>query len=201
MLCPKCNSELPDNAKFCLECGSNISAVSGVSSIENKADISLSGLKTMTAPSSPAPSTPGDMSIGDIRTVSGIKSVDGTVAIKVIKDRYELQEEIGRGGFAVVYKGLDKKLNRVIAVKVLSTQAGLDNATVERFQRESSIIASLNHRNILAVYDCDRDEDAGYFIVMEYIEGGTLRDYLKTKGKLAIQDAVALMRGICKGMS
>ena len=113
------------------------------------------------------------MSIGDIRTVSGIKSGDGTIAIKVIKDRYELQEEIGRGGFAVVYKGLDNKLNRVIAVKVLSAQAGLDNATVERFQRESSIIASLNHRNILAVYDCDRSNEAGYFLVMDYIEGGT----------------------------
>ncbi|MEI6423637.1 MAG: protein kinase, partial [Lentisphaerota bacterium] len=161
-------------------------------------DLSIGGYRTV---STPVPEV--DKSIGGIRTVSGKESATtgANSSGRIIKDRYELNEEIGRGGFAVVYKGLDKKLNRVIAVKVLSPQAGLDNATVERFQRESSIIASLNHRNILAVYDCDLDADAGYFIVMEYIEGGTLRDYLKSKGKLSIEDTVALMRGICKGMS
>ena len=201
MKCPKCNSELPDKAKFCLECGSNISSVSKNSGVEK--DVSLSGLRTLSGPAAFPSPKPGDVSIGDIRTVGGIKPGDGSTVIKIIKDRYELHEEIGRGGFAVVYKGRDIKLDRTIAVKVLSpqNQSGGDSSAIERFHRESSIIASLNHRNILTVFDCDKDDDAGFFIVMEYIDGGTLRDYLKEKVKLEIAEAASLMKGICRGMS
>ncbi len=203
MKCPKCSKEIPDGSKFCLECGSNIFAISGASSLENKGDVSLSGLKTVSGLSSAPPPDPGDVSIGDIRTVDGIKSGEGSIVIKVIKDRYELCEEIGHGGFAVVYKGRDIKLDRTIAVKVLSpqNQVGGDASAVERFQRESSIIASLNHRNILTVFDCDKDDEAGFFIVMEYIDGGTLREYLKEKIKLGIDEASLLIKGICRGMS
>jgi formylglycine-generating enzyme required for sulfatase activity/serine/threonine protein kinase len=127
--------------------------------------------------------------------------VDTTASIgTVIAERYELLEEIGRGGFAAVYKARDRKLNRTMAIKRLLADKSGDAHTVERFKREAQAIAALNHRNIVQVFDHDRDGD-GYYIVMEYVEGGTLRDHLKGKGKLSVEESLKLMRGICQGLA
>ena len=185
MKCPKCNSELPDKAKFCLECGSNISAVSGASTIEN----SLGNLRTL--------STPTEKSLGQINTIISANKHSK----HILKDRYELQEEIGRGGFAVVFRGYDLKVgNREVAVKVLNLSEKTDSQSIARFKAESGIIGSLNHRNIVIVFDSDIDCDTP-FIAMEYINGGNLRDYLKGKGKLSLEEALKLFKGICSGIA
>ena len=180
MICPKCNEDIPDKSKFCLECGSDISAVSGESGAED--DLSLGEFKTMTGKGS-APEPP---SVGNLQTMTAEAAAREEQAVSAgtpLAERYEVGEEIGRGGFAVVFKARDRKLDRVVAVKrLLADKATGPQArqTIERFTREACAIAGLNHRNIVQVYDHDQD-DEGHYIVMELVEGGSLRDYLRER--------------------
>ncbi len=90
-------------------------------------------------------------------------------------------KELGRGGFAEVFQGRDKNLDRPVAIKRLLTHLMDHDSSeeiLERFKIEAMSIAKLKHRNIVEVYDYDYD-DKGYYIVMEYIDGGSLSDYLK----------------------
>jgi len=191
MQCPKCGAELPAKAKFCLECGSNISAVSGM-----ETDISLGEMRTI-APENETDKI-RDLSLGEMKTLTGLsgglsQGIDGTN----LAERYELIEKIGAGGFAEVWKAKDKKLGRIVAVKRLVAD---DGQSIERFRREAQLIAGLNHRNIVSVYDIGSCSD-GLWIAMEYVEGGTLREYLKSKKMLEIPDALSLMRGIVQGLA
>ena len=196
MHCPKCNSEILDKSKFCPECGNNISAISANSSAEKA--LSIGAYRTVSAP---VPET--DNSLGGIRTVMGLKPAitEGLPAIKLINNRYELNEEIGRGGFAVVFRAYDLKVGtREVAVKVLNLSEKTDSQSIARFKAESGMIGSLNHRNIVTVFDSDIDCDTP-FIAMEYINRGNLRDYLKEKGKLPLEEASKLFKGICSGIA
>src|SRR6187549_4279057 len=93
----------------------------------------------------------------------------------VFNGRYALQRQLARGGMADVFLARDQLLDRPVAVKVLFPEYATDPAFVERFRREAQSAANLNHPNIVAVYDWGEDENT-YFIVMEYVEGPTLRD-------------------------
>ncbi|MBT3381728.1 MAG: protein kinase, partial [Lentisphaerae bacterium] len=147
------------------------------------------------------------MSLGDLATEVGRAEESDTSADGLkgtpLADRYELLEEIGRGGFAVVHRARDRKLDRIVAVKRLLPEKLSDSQsrqTIERFAREARVIASLNHRNIVQVFDHDQD-DEGHYIVMELVDGGSLRKYLREHGKLPLADAVRLLRGVCQGLS
>ncbi len=102
---------------------------------------------------------------------------------KVLADRYELVAHIGRGGMADVYEAQDRLLGRRVAVKVLHRQFSADEAFVKRFRREAQAAANLSHPNIVSIFDWG-EEGATYFIVMELIEGPTLREILKREGRL-----------------
>jgi beta-lactam-binding protein with PASTA domain/predicted Ser/Thr protein kinase len=119
---------------------------------------------------------------------------------RVLGERYEIDGLLGQGGMAKVFKGTDRVLGRTVAVKVLSPQFADDNSFVARFRREAQSAAALNHPNIVGVFDTGSHEDI-HFIVMEYVEGKTLRDVLRTEGPLLperaieIADSVALALG------
>ncbi|MBT3381358.1 MAG: SUMF1/EgtB/PvdO family nonheme iron enzyme [Lentisphaerae bacterium] len=205
MICPKCNREIPDDSKFCKECGSTISSVSGESGVEG--EVSLGDFQTMATPDDAGrPDGGPDVSIGDLHTlVTPGGGVEGDLVPcgTPLSERYEVLEEIGRGGFATVFMARDKKLERTVAVKRLREQdlhGGEAERTIQRFVRESQAIASLNHLNIVGVIDTDLDEQ-GHYIVMEHIDGGSLHDYLKAHGKLALEEATMLIRGVCRGLS
>jgi serine/threonine protein kinase len=97
----------------------------------------------------------------------------------VLGDRYQVEARIGAGGMAEVYRGFDRVLNRTVAIKVLLPQFARDASFVERFRREAQAAARLNHPNIVGVYDTGQD-DGTQFIVMEFIEGRTLGEFLAT---------------------
>ncbi|MBT3381514.1 MAG: SUMF1/EgtB/PvdO family nonheme iron enzyme [Lentisphaerae bacterium] len=205
MICPKCNREIPDDSKFCLECGSSISAISGESGVEG--EVSLGDLRTMGTPGDAGrPIAVPGVSIGDVHTlVTPEGAAPGGLVPRgtPLSERYEVLEEIGRGGFATVFMARDKKLERIVAVKRLREQdlhGGEAKRTIQRFVRESQAIASLNHLNIVGVIDTDLDEQ-GHYIVMEYIDGGSLHDYLKAHRTLALEEATTLIRGVCRGLS
>ncbi len=118
---------------------------------------------------------------------------------KVINERYELQEVIGSGGMAVVYKGFDRLMNRFVAFKLLKESLKYDDEIVEKFNTEAKASAGLSHQNIVTCYDVGQYEGLG-FIVMEYIDGKTLKEYInenkpvkwQTACEIAIQIADAL---------
>ncbi|HLT16729.1 MAG TPA: Stk1 family PASTA domain-containing Ser/Thr kinase [Acidimicrobiales bacterium] len=101
----------------------------------------------------------------------------------VFNGRYELHRRLGRGGMAEVYLARDQLLDRPVAVKVLFPEFATDPAFVERFRREATAAANLNHPNIVGVYDWG-EADSTYFIVMEYVDGRTLAEILRTEGPL-----------------
>lgn len=98
-----------------------------------------------------------------------------------ISDRYKILEIIGDGGMAVVYKAEDLILDRIVAVKVLRSEYSTDDDFIRRFRREAESATSLNHPNIVNIVDVG-EEDQLYFIVMEYVEGKTLKQIIREKG-------------------
>ena len=102
---------------------------------------------------------------------------------RLLDNRYEILEVIGTGGMAVVYKALDHRLNRLVAVKILKDEFSRNQEFRRRFHAESQAVAMLSHPNIVSVYDVSRSGDVDY-IVMELIEGITLKQYLEKKGCL-----------------
>ncbi|HHX76874.1 MAG TPA: Stk1 family PASTA domain-containing Ser/Thr kinase [Firmicutes bacterium] len=113
--------------------------------------------------------------------------------------RYQVQEKIGQGGMAVVYKGLDTLLGRTVTIKVLRENLTEDPDLVRSFRREAYAAASLSHPNIVNVYDVGKDENA-YYIVMEYIEGKTLKEIIQEEGQLTPSRAVSFARQICDAL-
>ncbi len=112
---------------------------------------------------------------------------------KILGNRYEVLEKIGEGGMAKVYKAKCHLLNRYVAVKVLKDEFSNDEEFVKKFRRESQAAASLTHPNILNIYDVGTeiiDDKPVHYIVMEYIDGVTLKDYIKEKGKLSENETI-----------
>lgn len=118
---------------------------------------------------------------------------------KIIDGRYEIIEEIGRGGMAIVYRAKCLVLNRYVAIKVLRPEYRDDQEFIKRFKIEAQSAGSLSHPNIVSIYDVGNEDDIEY-IVMEYVEGITLKQYLSTKGTLPWKEAVDYASQICAGL-
>ena len=116
-----------------------------------------------------------------------------------ISDRYQIIKSIGEGGMANVYLAYDTILDRNVAIKLLRGDLASDEKFVHRFQREALSASSLNHPNIVEVYDVGED-NGEYYIVMEYIEGKHLKDLIKRRGKLTISEVIDIMLQITDGM-
>ncbi len=118
---------------------------------------------------------------------------------KRLDGRYEIQEIIGVGGMAVVYKAFDNQENRIVAVKILKEEFTSNDEFLRRFKNESKAIAMLSHPNIVKVYDVSFG-DLIQYIVMEYIEGITLKEFIEREGSLRWKDAVHFTLQILKGL-
>lgn len=116
-----------------------------------------------------------------------------------ISDRYEIVEKVGSGGMADVYKAKDQRLNRYVAIKVLKSEFSADKKFVTKFRGEAQSAAGLSHPNIVNVYDVGED-DGLYYIVMELVEGITLKNFIERKGKLEVKEAVGISIQIAMGM-
>jgi len=114
-------------------------------------------------------------------------------------NRYEILERVGGGGMAVVYKARCTLLNRIVAIKILRQQFSIDEDFVRRFRREAQAAASLSHPNIVSIYDVGQDKDT-YFIVMEYVEGETLKDLIQREAPLEPSRAVNIIRQIANAL-
>ncbi len=119
---------------------------------------------------------------------------------QMINERYEIIRSIGEGGMANVYLALDTILNRKVAVKILRGDLAEDEKFVRRFQREAISASSLNDPNIVEVYDVGED-DGKYFIVMEYVEGKTLKQLIKKRGSLTLPEVIDIMLQLTSAIS
>ena len=125
--------------------------------------------------------------------------MDDNYVGKFLDQRYEILERIGTGGMAVVYKGLDHRLNRLVAIKILKADLAQNDELRRRFHAEGQAVAMLSHPNIVAVYDVNRKENLDY-IVMELIEGITLKQYINRKGILNWKEALHFSSQIAKAL-
>ena len=119
---------------------------------------------------------------------------------KLLDNRYEILEIIGQGGMAVVYKAKCHRLNRLVAIKVLKPELADDADFRRRFHDESQAVAMLSHPNIVSVYDVSKGGDLEY-IVMELIDGITLKQYMERRGQLNWREALHFITQIMKGLS
>ena len=119
---------------------------------------------------------------------------------KIYGGRYEIEEKIGAGGMAIVYKAKDTLLNRTVAIKVLREQFGSDDGFIRRFRREAQSAASLSHQNIVSIYDVGKDGEADY-IVMEYVKGYTLKDIIRSQAPVSTERAIYIVRQIAEALA
>ncbi len=119
---------------------------------------------------------------------------------KRINDRYQILETIGGGGMANVYKAHDVILNRNVAVKVLRPQFSDDEEFIRRFRREAQAATSLSHPNVVSIYDVGEEDDL-YYIVMEYVEGLTLKQMIQQRGVLPIEETINIMLQISSAIA
>ncbi len=119
---------------------------------------------------------------------------------RTLINRYEILEKVGVGGMATVYKARDNKLNRYVAIKVLKDEFATDQEFIKRFQIEAQSAASLSQPNIVSIYDVANDGDV-HFIVMELVEGRTLKDIIQKEGRLDWKKAAKVGSQIAAGLS
>ena len=121
---------------------------------------------------------------------------------RLLGSRYEIGETLGYGGMAEVHRGRDVRLGREVAIKVLRADLARDPSFQARFRREAQTAASLNHPAIVAVYDTGEEDVYGNqpYIVMEYVEGRTLRDVLKIEGRLMPRRAMEIVADVCAAL-
>ncbi len=117
----------------------------------------------------------------------------------ILGGRYELIEVIGEGGMSTVYKARDNILDRIVAVKILKDEFSKDRGFVERFKTEALSAARISHPNIVNIYDVGMQEDIHY-IVMEYVEGHTLKQVIRQEAPLSVEKAVDIAIMICDGV-
>src|SRR5215831_11517479 len=123
-----------------------------------------------------------------------------TLAGRVFSNRYELQREVAQGGMAEVYLAHDQLLDRPVALKALFPEYAREPSFVERFRREAQAAANLNHPNIVAIYDWGQ-EAGTYFIVMEYVEGRSLRDLIRSEAPVDPNQAAEITGEIASALA
>src|SRR5204862_2370233 len=119
---------------------------------------------------------------------------------RVFSNRYEIERELAQGGMAEVYLARDQLLNRPIALKALFPEYAREPSFVERFRREAQAAANLNHPNIVAIYDWGQ-EDGTFFIVMEYVEGRSLRDLIRSEAPVEPGQAAEITAEIASALA
>ncbi|MBR6230903.1 MAG: serine/threonine protein kinase, partial [Lachnospiraceae bacterium] len=117
----------------------------------------------------------------------------------IIGERYEIVSRVGSGGMADVYKAMDHKLNRMVAVKILKAEFRQDTTFIAKFRKEAQSAAGLTHANVVNVYDVGEDRGL-YYIVMELVEGITLKNYIMKKGKLSVKEATSIAIQVSLGL-
>ena len=167
MKCPKCQVENTDTARFCSDCGTNLTS----------SDIAHPSItKTIEAPRE-------ELTTGS--TFAG---------------RYQIIEELGKGGMGKVYKAVDTRINEKIAIKLIKPEISTDKKTLERFGNELKLARKITHKNVGKMFDIN-EEEGTHYITMEYVSGQDLKGLIRQTGQLTVGKAVSIAKQICEGLT
>ena len=119
---------------------------------------------------------------------------------KIVSERYKIVDKLGGGGMSTVYLAEDTILNREVAIKAISIPQNEKEETMKRFEREVNNATQLSHENIVEVYDVQEDEEC-FFLIMEYIDGPTLSEYIHSHGPLSVDLTIDFTNQILKGVA
>jgi serine/threonine-protein kinase len=115
-------------------------------------------------------------------------------------DRYQIVEELGRGGMGKVYKAQDTEIKEKIALKLIKSEISSDKKTIERFQNELKLARKISHRNVCRMHHLEKSE-GNYFITMEYVDGENLKGMIRMMGQLSSGKAISIAKQVCEGLS
>src|SRR5688572_17026694 len=118
-----------------------------------------------------------------------------------IGNRYQVESELGRGALGVVFRAKDIMLERIVAIKVIQDKMSSDTVAALRFQREARLAASLQHPNIVTVFDFGVLEDNRPYLVMEFLSGETIEDVLKRSMRMNAAKAVPMFMSVCQALA
>jgi len=180
MFCPDCGTANADGAGFCANCGAGLAAAAAGAAVATSAD--------------PGSSQPP----GAAMEPGGDKLLE--MARKELGQDYKIEKELGRGGMAVVYKGVEIALDRVVAIKVVPPESANAGQAAERFRREARLAASLDHPNIIPVY---RVGQAGplHYMAMKFVEGRAVDSIIDSQGALPLHVVIAILRYASAGLA
>ncbi len=180
MTCPTCGTANADGAAFCANCGSGLTPPAG------------GAVATAAAPGGASGVPPVVMEPGGDQLLAMVK--------KELGHDYRIEKELGRGGMAVVYKGVETALERVVAIKVVPPESANAGQAAERFRREARLAASLDHANIIPVY---RVGQAGplHFMAMKFVEGRAVDSIIDSQGALPLPVVIAILRYSAAGLA
>jgi len=115
-------------------------------------------------------------------------------------ERYQIIEELGKGGMGKVYKANDADIKEKVAIKLIKPEISTDKKTIERFQNELKFARKIRHKNVCQMYDLNKEEGT-YYITMEYVSGEDLKSFIRRSGQLAIGTTIRVAKQICEGLS
>jgi serine/threonine protein kinase/Tfp pilus assembly protein PilF len=173
MKCPKCKADNLENAHFCGNCGTSLEKPTPTPEIPKKDEEATKPLPTP---------------IRELRR--------GAIFAK----RYEIIEELGRGGMGRLYRVLDTKINQEVALKILRPEISRDQQTIDRFSNELRLARQVAHKNVCRMYHLGEAEGT-HFIIMEFIAGQDLQSMIKMTKQLSMETAVSIAKQICEGLA
>jgi len=115
-------------------------------------------------------------------------------------ERYQIIEELGKGGMGKVYKALDKEIDGKVALKLIKPEVAADKNTIKRFRNELKMARDIAHKNVCRMYDLNREEGS-YYITMEYVPGEDLKSFIRRSGQLAVGTTLRIAKEVCEGLS
>jgi serine/threonine protein kinase/Flp pilus assembly protein TadD len=165
MKCPKCQSDNPEAASYCADCGTQLPAS-----------------EEITAPTKTIEAPKKELTTGS--TFAG---------------RYQIIEELGRGGMGKVYKAQDTEINDKIALKLIKPEVASDKKTIERFRNELKFARKIRHENVCQMYDLNKEEGT-YYITMEFVSGEDLKSMIRMSKQLSVATAINTAKQVCEGL-
>lgn len=193
MKCPKCDAVNPETQRFCGECGTPLPSGRNREPGSPNPSASSKAVGPSDSPR-PRPKSP-EMPVETLRM-----PVQELTTGSTFVGRYQIIEELGRGGMGRVYKVLDTKIQEKVALKLIQPEVAADPETIERFSNELKLARKVRHENVCGMFDLGEWEGA-HFITMEYVSGEDLKSFIRRSRHLTVETAVGIAKEICEGLA